>query len=356
MTGPALQERADDGHRGRRQVGPRHPPQPARQPPRLLVARHRRPRAHAPRGHARLARRAPLWLQEGVAKREEIRWRAPGPFDDRPSPDAVVQRGLELNLGLPLDKLGPSIAMLPSADAAMVAFAEVTSFVRYYARDVRATTRCRSFCSSCAAARSRTRRSRPPAGQTSRRGTGAGARTSRRARTSRCRRSSASAASTDDAEKLRDLRDRTRLAELLLPAQPRPRGREGARPHRARRAPRRRPRRGIGRWATPACAGCAPARSRRPGAGRRASRSWRTPSRSSRPTAPGGPSGAGGSASAATRRPPRRPSSRPSRPIRSTREGACETLDADPAAGPADPAKKALCDAARAAGGEWDGD
>jgi hypothetical protein len=75
---------------------------------------------------------APLWLQEGVAKREEERWRNPGPFDDRPSPEAIVQRGLELNLGLPLDKLGPSIAMLPSADAAMVAFAEVTSFVRFY--------------------------------------------------------------------------------------------------------------------------------------------------------------------------------------------------------------------------------
>ncbi len=77
--------------------------------------------------------RAPLWLQEGVAKREEIRWRDPGPFDDRPPPEAVVQRGAELNLTIPLDKLGPSIAMLPSADAATVAFAEVTSFVRYYA-------------------------------------------------------------------------------------------------------------------------------------------------------------------------------------------------------------------------------
>ena len=77
---------------------------------------------------------APLWLQEGVAKREEIRWREPGPFDDRPSPDAVVQRGFETNLGIPLDRLGPSIAMLPSADAAMVAFAEVTSFVRFYAQ------------------------------------------------------------------------------------------------------------------------------------------------------------------------------------------------------------------------------
>ncbi len=79
------------------------------------------------------ADRAPLWLQEGVAKREEIRWRDPGPYDDRPSPDVIVQRGVELKLDLPLDKLGPSIAMLPSADAAMVAFSEVTSFVRYLA-------------------------------------------------------------------------------------------------------------------------------------------------------------------------------------------------------------------------------
>jgi hypothetical protein len=53
-------------------------------------------------------------------------------MDDRPSSDAVVQRGIESKLDLALDKLGQSIAMLPSADAAMVAFAEVTSFVRYY--------------------------------------------------------------------------------------------------------------------------------------------------------------------------------------------------------------------------------
>jgi hypothetical protein len=77
------------------------------------------------------ADRAPLWLQEGVAKREEVRWRDPGPFDDRPPVDAVVEKGIDLKLDLPLDQLGPSIAMLPSADAAMVAFAEVTSFVRY---------------------------------------------------------------------------------------------------------------------------------------------------------------------------------------------------------------------------------
>jgi hypothetical protein len=78
--------------------------------------------------------RAPLWLQEGIAKRQETRWRDPGPFDDRPPPDAVVHRGIELRMTLPLDKLGPSIAMLPSADAATVAFAEVSSFVQFYVR------------------------------------------------------------------------------------------------------------------------------------------------------------------------------------------------------------------------------
>ncbi len=76
--------------------------------------------------------RAPLWLHEGVARRQEARWREPGIFDERPTPEAVVLRGMALKLDLPLDKLGPSIAMLPSADAAMVAFAEVTSFVKYF--------------------------------------------------------------------------------------------------------------------------------------------------------------------------------------------------------------------------------
>jgi hypothetical protein len=76
--------------------------------------------------------RAPLWLHEGVARREEVRWRQPGVFDERPSPESIVLRGIELKLDLALDKLGPSIAMLPSADAAMVAFAEVTSFIKYF--------------------------------------------------------------------------------------------------------------------------------------------------------------------------------------------------------------------------------
>lgn len=80
--------------------------------------------------------KAPLWLQEGIAKREETRWREAWPHDDLPSPDSFAAVGLSLNLGRPLDKLGPSIAMLPSAEQAAVAYSEVASFVRFFAREV----------------------------------------------------------------------------------------------------------------------------------------------------------------------------------------------------------------------------
>ncbi|MEM6786569.1 MAG: hypothetical protein AAF928_11785 [Myxococcota bacterium] len=76
--------------------------------------------------------RAPLWLQEGVAKRQEVRWRPLTRFDDVPSPDAVAWEGIEAGIALPLTGLGPSIAMLPSPEQAMVAFAEVASFVRFW--------------------------------------------------------------------------------------------------------------------------------------------------------------------------------------------------------------------------------
>jgi len=79
--------------------------------------------------------RAPLWVQEGVAKREETRWRSPFPFDDQPPPDAVARLGFDRGLALPLDKLGPSIAMLPSAEQAMVAFAEVNGFLRFWIKE-----------------------------------------------------------------------------------------------------------------------------------------------------------------------------------------------------------------------------
>lgn len=79
--------------------------------------------------------RAPLWLQEGVAKREETRWRAPMPSDDAVPADVVAAVGLAKDLGKPLDGIGPSIALLPSAKQAMVVYAEVTSFVRFISGD-----------------------------------------------------------------------------------------------------------------------------------------------------------------------------------------------------------------------------
>ena len=79
--------------------------------------------------------KAPLWLQEGVAKRQQTRWREAEPLDDFPPDDAVARIGMERGLGVELDKIGPSIAMLPSAEQASVAYAEVASFIRYWARE-----------------------------------------------------------------------------------------------------------------------------------------------------------------------------------------------------------------------------
>jgi hypothetical protein len=78
------------------------------------------------------ADQAPLWLQEGIAKREETRWRAPRVFDKEPSPDRVAFDALRQGKSVGIDQLGPSIAMLPSPEAASIAFAEVTSFMGYW--------------------------------------------------------------------------------------------------------------------------------------------------------------------------------------------------------------------------------
>jgi hypothetical protein len=76
--------------------------------------------------------RAPLWLQEAVAKREETRWREARPLDDFPSADRIAAVGLERGLAIPIQKLGTSIAMLPTAEHATVAFSEVASFIRFW--------------------------------------------------------------------------------------------------------------------------------------------------------------------------------------------------------------------------------
>lgn len=76
--------------------------------------------------------RAPLWLQEGVAKREETRYRAPRPFDRTPDPGRVAWLAQLAGTSVGLDRLGPSIAMLSSGDQARTAFAEVASFLDFW--------------------------------------------------------------------------------------------------------------------------------------------------------------------------------------------------------------------------------
>ncbi len=76
--------------------------------------------------------KAPLWLQEGVAKREETRWRPSEPTDEVPSHDDVAAVGLAKGLGRPIDKLGPSLALLPTPEDARVAYSEVASFLRFF--------------------------------------------------------------------------------------------------------------------------------------------------------------------------------------------------------------------------------
>ncbi|NLE86924.1 MAG: hypothetical protein GX607_11045 [Myxococcales bacterium] len=76
--------------------------------------------------------RAPLWLQEGIAKREETRWRDPRPFDGRPDPSEVAWNALRRGTAVGIDRLGASIAMLPTPQAASIAFAEVSSFMGYW--------------------------------------------------------------------------------------------------------------------------------------------------------------------------------------------------------------------------------
>lgn len=76
--------------------------------------------------------RAPLWLQEGVAKREETRWREPRPFDPEDWAEETAARALRHGRQIGIDKLGPSIAMLPTPEAAATAYAEVQSFIGYF--------------------------------------------------------------------------------------------------------------------------------------------------------------------------------------------------------------------------------
>jgi hypothetical protein len=75
-----------------------------------------------------------LWLQEGIAKREESRWRPRLPLDEPGLSDELARRAWRDGTSVGIDQLGNSIALQPTAEAASVAYAETQSFLLFWVR------------------------------------------------------------------------------------------------------------------------------------------------------------------------------------------------------------------------------
>ena len=72
----------------------------------------------------------PIWLQEGLAKFLETRWRGePGLAVERASLE-LLEKAAKTNTLIPFAKMHPSIAKLPTQEAAALAFAEVEAAMR----------------------------------------------------------------------------------------------------------------------------------------------------------------------------------------------------------------------------------
>jgi tetratricopeptide (TPR) repeat protein len=67
----------------------------------------------------------PIWMHEGLAKFLESRWRGPYGGAMTPSTLALLGSRLKQNTLVPFEKMHPSMALLPTAEDAATAFAEV---------------------------------------------------------------------------------------------------------------------------------------------------------------------------------------------------------------------------------------
>jgi tetratricopeptide (TPR) repeat protein len=75
--------------------------------------------------------RAPVWLQEGLAKFLERRWREPPGGRLAPSMEHLLAKALRAGKLISFDAMHPSMAKLPSAEDATLAFAEVANAIAY---------------------------------------------------------------------------------------------------------------------------------------------------------------------------------------------------------------------------------
>jgi tetratricopeptide (TPR) repeat protein len=67
----------------------------------------------------------PVWLQEGIARFEQSRWRRPPEVKLGATEQALLTAALKKGRLITLDEMHPSMAKLPSQDAAALAYAEV---------------------------------------------------------------------------------------------------------------------------------------------------------------------------------------------------------------------------------------
>jgi tetratricopeptide (TPR) repeat protein len=75
--------------------------------------------------------RAPVWLQEGIAKFMERRWREPINGRLAPSMEHLLAKALRSGNLIGFEAMHPSMAKLPSAEDASLAFAEVATAIGY---------------------------------------------------------------------------------------------------------------------------------------------------------------------------------------------------------------------------------
>jgi tetratricopeptide (TPR) repeat protein len=75
--------------------------------------------------------RVPVWLHEGLAKFEQTRWRKKTDASLTPTDESLLASALKSGRLITFDQMHPSMAKLPSAQAAALAFAEVYTMVGF---------------------------------------------------------------------------------------------------------------------------------------------------------------------------------------------------------------------------------
>ncbi len=73
----------------------------------------------------------PVWLQEGLARFAQERWHRPGGAALPPADQALLATALKARKLIDLDAMHPSMAKLPSQEAAALAYAEVLTLVAW---------------------------------------------------------------------------------------------------------------------------------------------------------------------------------------------------------------------------------